>query len=90
MGSPNHEQQRIDVLNAAREGRATYLPAGARDNSTAQVFIDGQLIGQASTLMHFVREDPTPSLVVEAACCPGPAGCCHVAAKRNPSPSGIH
>lgn len=58
MGSPNYEQQRIDVLNAAREGRATYLPAGARDNATAQVFIDGELIGQASTLMHFVREDP--------------------------------
>lgn len=58
MGSPNYEQLRIDVLNAAREGRATYLPAGARDNTTAQVFIDGELIGQASTLMHFVREDP--------------------------------
>ncbi|ART70449.1 hypothetical protein BTO20_19445 [Mycobacterium dioxanotrophicus] len=58
MGSTNFEQLRIDVLNAAREGRATYLPAGARDNHTAEVYIDGQLVGQASTVAHFVREDP--------------------------------
>lgn len=50
---------RAEVLAAAREGRATYLPAGARDNRTAQVFIDGELVGQASTCMHYVREDPT-------------------------------
>lgn len=59
MPSPNYEQLRIDVLQAAREGRATYLPAGARDNATAQVFIDGELIGQASTVAHYVREDPS-------------------------------
>jgi hypothetical protein len=58
MSSPNYEQLRIDVLTAAREGRATYLPAGARDNATAEVYIDGALVGQASTLMHYVREDP--------------------------------
>lgn len=58
MGSPDYDALRVAVLAAAREGRATYLPAGARDNATAQVFIDGELIGQASTLMHYVREDP--------------------------------
>lgn len=58
MGSTNFEQLRIDVLNAAREGRATYLPAGARDNRTAEVYIDGKLVGQASTVAHYVREDP--------------------------------
>jgi hypothetical protein len=51
----DYQQLRRDVLHAAREGRATYLPAGARHNATAQVFIDGNLIGQASSLMHYVR-----------------------------------
>lgn len=45
------------VLEAAREGRATYLPAWARENSTARVLIDGEEVGQASTLAHYVRQD---------------------------------
>lgn len=48
---------RAQVLAAAREGRATYLPAGARANPTAQIFIDGEYIGQASTVAHYVRTD---------------------------------
>ncbi|WKX01989.1 hypothetical protein Q3O43_29375 (plasmid) [Rhodococcus aetherivorans] len=49
---------RAQVLAAAREGRATYLPAGARANATAHVYIDGEYIGQASTVAHYVRTDP--------------------------------
>lgn len=45
------------VRSAASDGRATFLPAGARDNKTAQVLIDGKVIGQASTLMHRVKHD---------------------------------
>ncbi|MFZ2526643.1 MAG: hypothetical protein WAX14_03160 [Rhodococcus sp. (in: high G+C Gram-positive bacteria)] len=48
---------RVRVLEAAYEGRATYLPAGARDNRTAEVFIDGERIGQASSLCHYVRPE---------------------------------
>lgn len=39
------------VLTAAADGRATYLPAGARDNTTARVLIDGVEVGQASSLL---------------------------------------
>jgi hypothetical protein len=53
---------RLRVLDAAVEGRATYLPAGARDNATAMVLIDGEPVGQASTCMTFVRRvDPAIS-----------------------------
>lgn len=45
------------VAEAAAEGRATYLPAGARNNATALVLIDGEIVGQASTCMHKVRHD---------------------------------
>lgn len=48
---------RAQILAAAREGRATYLPAGARGNATARVYIDGDYIGQASTVAHYVRTD---------------------------------
>lgn len=51
----NHAQVRAEVLAAAREGRATYLPAGARDNAVALVYIDGELVGQASEVGHYVR-----------------------------------
>lgn len=51
----DYQTLRERVLSAARNGRATYLPAGSRHNATALVFIDGELIGQASTLMHYVR-----------------------------------
>lgn len=50
-----YDKLRHEVLIAAREGRATYLPAGARDNATARVLIDGIEVGQASTCMHYVR-----------------------------------
>lgn len=50
---------RTMVLTAAREGRATYLPAGARDNSTALVLVDGAIVGQASVVGHFVRAQQT-------------------------------
>jgi hypothetical protein len=52
----NYPAARLSVLIAAREGRAQYLPAGARDNATARVLIDGTEVGQASVLMHYVRE----------------------------------
>lgn len=73
MPSPDYDALRAAVLVASREGRATCLPAGARDNATAQVFIDGELIGQASTLMHYVREDPasTTSRYQEVKLVPG-------------------
>ncbi|MFA5712334.1 hypothetical protein [Mycolicibacterium sp.] len=58
MTNIDYDALRELVLIAARQGRATYLPAGARDNTTAQVYIDGELVGQASTVMHYVREDP--------------------------------
>ena len=54
----NYIQARADVLVAAREGRATYLPAGGRDNPTALIFIDGELVGQASAVGHYVRLAP--------------------------------
>ena len=50
---------RARVRDAAREGRATFLPAGARGNATAMVLIDGEPVGQAVTCMDFVRCDLT-------------------------------
>jgi hypothetical protein len=67
----DYQQLRRDVLQAAREGRATYLPAGARHNATAQVFIDGNLIGQASSLMHYVRVADDSPRFGESALIPG-------------------
>lgn len=58
MDFNHYEQLRAQVLEAAREGRATLIPAGARDNATALVAIDGQVIGQATQLCHRVRETP--------------------------------
>lgn len=59
------------VLEAAREGRATYLPAWARDNATARVLIDGEEVGQASTVAHYVRQAPdAPSVFGERALLP--------------------
>lgn len=54
----NHDYQaaRVAVLLAAIQGRATCLPAGARDNHTARVLVDDTEVGQASSLMHYVRE----------------------------------
>lgn len=60
------EAIRRRVLEAAREGRATYLPAWARDNATARVFIDGKEVGQASAVAHYVRQAPdAPSVFGE-------------------------
>lgn len=54
-----YSELRERVLRAAREGRATFLPAGARGNPTARIFIDGVYVGQASTCEHYVRTDHT-------------------------------
>lgn len=73
MGSPDYPALREEVLVAARQGRATYLPAGARGNATAQIYIDGVLVGQASTVGHYVREAPdaSASRFAEIALVPG-------------------
>lgn len=39
---------RAEVAEAIVEGRATYLPAGARDNATARILVDGVEVMQAS------------------------------------------
>ena len=52
----NYTAARVAVLHAAREGRAQLLPAWARNNNTARVLIDGEDVGQASTLCLYVRE----------------------------------
>lgn len=62
---------RREVLIAARQGRASYLPAGGRDNKTALVLIDGEVVGQASTLMHYVREAPDAPRFGESILLPG-------------------
>jgi hypothetical protein len=67
----DYNSLREEVLQAAREGRATYLPAGARDNATAQIFIDGKLIGQASSLAHYVRLADDAPRFGESALVPG-------------------
>ncbi|MCV7256862.1 hypothetical protein H7J86_32270 [Mycobacterium hackensackense] len=54
----NYNALRRQLLLAARHGRASCLPAGGRDNKTALVLIHGEAVGQASTLMHYVREAP--------------------------------
>ena len=54
-----HEPAREAVLAAAREGRVELLPAWARNNRTARVLVDGEDVGQASTLCHYVREAPS-------------------------------
>jgi hypothetical protein len=55
MNDESIHSLRVRVRDAAAQGRATYLPAGARDNATAMVLIDGTPVGQASTCMTFVR-----------------------------------
>jgi hypothetical protein len=61
----NYNGARVGVLLAADQGRATYLPAGARDNATARVLVDGTEVGQASSLMHYVREELTGTMFGE-------------------------
>lgn len=39
------------LIERAKEGRATFLPAGARHSSVALVYVDGELWGEASMLM---------------------------------------
>lgn len=58
----NYGHVRRRVLAAAREGRATLVPAGARHNGTALILIDGEEVGQASQYGHYVREDPDQKL----------------------------
>lgn len=55
--------QRKLVAKYAAEGRATYVPAGARGNSTAEVHVDGVKVGQASSLVDpkLVAEEPGKS-----------------------------
>lgn len=55
--------QRKLVAKYAAEGRATYVPAGARGNSTAEVHVDGVKVGQASSLVdpNLVAEEPGKS-----------------------------
>lgn len=54
-----HNRQREAVLQAAREGRATFLPAYARDNTVAMVLIDGAPFGSASVVEHYVTPADT-------------------------------
>jgi hypothetical protein len=67
----DYNSLREEVLQAAREGRATFLPAGARHNATAQIFVDGKLVGQASGLMHYVRVADDAPQFGESALVPG-------------------
>jgi hypothetical protein len=69
----DHTQTREMVLAAAREGRATYLPAGARDNDTALIFVDGKEVGQASVVGHYVVPVSDARTFGERALQPGPA-----------------
>lgn len=78
-------QIRRDVLVAAAEGRATYLPAGARHNATALIFVDGVEVGQASVVGHYVRAVDGAARHGEVALVPGyrwalPEGLRHLAA----------
>lgn len=50
-------QARLAVKAAAQAGRAYILPAGARNNPTARILIDGIDVGEAAVLGHNVRED---------------------------------
>lgn len=59
VATRDYSAAREAVLHAAREGRAQLLPAWARDNRTARVLVDGEDVGQASTLCHYVREAPS-------------------------------
>lgn len=61
VAAHNYSAAREAVLHAAREGRAQLLPAWARNNNTARVLVDGEDVGQASSLCHYVREAPTVS-----------------------------
>lgn len=48
---------RMQVWQAACEGRATYRPAQENNlygSSPAQIFIDGQLVGDAKTVGYYV------------------------------------
>ena len=56
VATHDYTTAREAVLYAAREGRAQLLPAWARNNNTARVLVDGEDVGQASTLCHYVRE----------------------------------
>ena len=38
------------ITQAIAEGRATYLPAGARDNHTALILVDGAVVAQGSLM----------------------------------------
>jgi hypothetical protein len=38
------------ITRAIAEGRATYLPAGARDNATALILVDGVVAAQGSLM----------------------------------------
>lgn len=57
LAASNHNEVRRWVFEMALVGRATYLPAGARDNATALILVDGETVGQMSSLGHFVREE---------------------------------
>lgn len=54
----DYPQLRAEVLAAAKEGRATYVPAWSAKNPTALIKIDGRVVGQASSVGHFVCVAP--------------------------------
>lgn len=56
---------RESLFRAALGGRATSLPAGARDNQSALALIDGEIVGQLSVLGCYVREDAAGNQFVE-------------------------
>jgi len=55
-----YDRLRHLVLIAARKGRATYLPAGARNQRCAQIYVDGELVGESVTIGHYVRPEDGP------------------------------
>ena len=65
-----YQTLRALVAAAATEGRATYLPAGARGNATALVHIDGVEVGQASTCAHWCTPAPGRGVYSEVALIP--------------------
>jgi hypothetical protein len=56
-----YSAQRNLVAEYAAQGRATYLPAGARNNATAEVYIDGIRVGAASSVIDPKLVDHAPN-----------------------------
>lgn len=56
----DNNTRREMIRKAIEEGRATYLPAGARSNATARILVDGVEAAQAS-LMETYTDPATAS-----------------------------